>query len=114
MSRATDLSQLEEGWDGVGSKPIHPRAIAAYVALSAEFDGRLPAELEPMANHNGGLRMEWDRGPISYVAELDPDGSLFVCSLAVDENADQERTYLIAEARTLKRFYDTGRIEATE
>lgn len=111
MTRLSELAELREGWDGPGSQPIHPRALAAYVALAAQFNGRLPAELEPMATFDGGLRLEWDRGEDSYATELDPDGGLYLCHVGADEAAGDHREYPRFDPALWRRFYDTGRFE---
>jgi hypothetical protein len=116
VSRLADIAQLREGWNGPASQPIHPRAIAAYVALSAAFDGRLPAALEPFPWVDGGLCLEWDRHGWTYFADLQPDGGMWLSRIQFgeDDSEDEEHTYPLFDAVVLKRFYDTGRIQVPE
>lgn len=116
MSRLADLAELKDGWNGPHSKAIRPRAIAAYIALTAAFDGRVPRALEPMSWDNGGIKLEWDRGEWTYFADLEPDGGMCLCKIGPlgDDSGDEDRTYPIFDAAILKRFYETGRIEVIE
>lgn len=110
MALLSDLERLRDGWDGPGSKAIHPRVFAAYANLVAEFDGGVPAELEPTADHAGGIVLEWVRPFDAYSATIEAGGGLYLCHLARSEADDQDRAYPLFDAAVLKAFYETGRI----
>ena len=114
MSHLADLERLQDGWNGPGSKAIHPCAFANFATLVAVFECRIPGDLEPMASFAGGLALEWDRGPESFFADLEPDGSLYLCHVGPKVSDDTDHTYPVFDAQLLKRFYETGRIEVTE
>ncbi|MET8648482.1 hypothetical protein [Nocardia aurea] len=111
MTALSALAELRDGWDGPGSKAIPTRMFASYASLAAEFGGRIPADLEPMAGHDGGIRLEWSRPPEHFSADIEPDGGLYLCRLAESDGDDEERQYPAFDRAVLRRFYETGRIE---
>ncbi|KIA63021.1 hypothetical protein FG87_21905 [Nocardia vulneris] len=87
---------------------------AAYASLAAEFNGAIPADLEPLADHDGGIALEWERGRLSFFATIEADGGLYLCRIGRWPQDDVDRGYDVFDAAVLKAFYDTGRIEATD
>ncbi|MFG1794193.1 hypothetical protein [Nocardia sp. NPDC049149] len=111
MAKLSDLEQLRDGWDGPGSKVISACAVAAYTNFVAELDGKVPDDLEPMADRDGGIVLEWDRGRDWFSATIQAGGGLYLCRIARAVDDDEDRAYPVFDAAVLKAFYGTGRIE---
>lgn len=105
MSRLAAIERLQDGWDGPGSVAVGSVAFREYRAFVDRFP-RTPADLEPMPTPTGGLRMEWDRGASSYIAEIERDGGMFLCFLGPDENDDFEVELNAADIDMLVNFYE--------
>ncbi len=111
MAHLSDLERLRDGWDGPGSKAIPTQVFANYATLVAAFDSRIPSDLEPTARGNGAIVLEWERGRLSFTAELEPDGGMWLCRLNLRFVADDEDHQFSAfDAAVVKQFYDTGHI----
>lgn len=89
MAKLVTIERLQDGWDGPGSLAVKPIAFQGYRDLVDRFL-QVPVELEPMPTPRGGLRMEWDRGEYSYVAEIEGDGGMFLCAIGPTESDDYE------------------------
>lgn len=103
------LEELPPGWDGPGSLPADAGAVRAFREFLSTFD-HPPADLEPLLTPAGAIRMEWDRSDCSFTAEIDPEGSLFLCRLAVVESEDSSVVLDCFSADALANFYRSGDI----
>ncbi|MBF6515541.1 hypothetical protein IU421_14810 [Nocardia cyriacigeorgica] len=108
MAKLNYLMTLPAGWDGPGSQAVTDQAAHAFAQLLKVLPASLTADAEPMATPDGGLRMEWDRGMYSYVAELLGNGGMYLCALGPDDDADLESDD--ANIATLLRFFEDGTI----
>jgi hypothetical protein len=71
----TPILALPPDWDGYGSPPIHPGAVAAAARFLAALPDDIPRpHIVPMSY--GRVQLEWHRGPVSLEVEFVPDGGL--------------------------------------
>lgn len=104
MAKLATIARLQDGWDGPGSSAVKRIAIEGYRELTGLF-AQMPTELEPMPTPAGGLRMEWDRGESSYVAELEGDGGMYLCMIGPVESDDYELELDRFDAKKFLDFY---------
>jgi hypothetical protein len=110
VAQLRSLRALPDGWDGPSSWAIRDAPVRSYVALIQKLGQDLLQEAEPMATPDGGLRMEWERGPYSYVAELQGDGGMYLCVLGPTASEDHDAEFAAAEVSKLVRFFEDGTI----
>ncbi|WKN53748.1 hypothetical protein HJ581_0008050 [Rhodococcus opacus] len=109
MAKLVTLQRLEPGWDGPGSRGLLPEVESIYRKFVEMLPARLLADAEPIATHDGGIRMEWDRDASSYVAELEASGGMYLCVLGgADEVRDVELDHFDLE--TLVDFFEKGKV----
>lgn len=108
MNRMETLAALQDGWDGPRSVSPRAEALDNYRSLVNAVGVRIGPEIAPMATADGGIRMEWERGETTYIAELQPDGGMYLCSLGADANDDWDREFAVANVRLLARFVEDG------
>lgn len=68
-------------------------------------DSGIPIAVTPTAD--GGVNFEWHRNDVEYTAELDPDGTMFLCSDNLTTDAVWEWT-MSYDRQALVRFFQTG------
>lgn len=110
MSKLRALSALPDNWDGPGSRAIEAASIRAYQQLLGLLRG-FELDLEPMATPEGGIRMEWDREPFSYVAELQGNGGMYLCVLGPSDEDDDDYEFADLDVSKVARFYQDGKID---
>ena len=110
MATLSSLRQLPEGWDGPGSRPVQEKVSAIYEEFISSLGGARLLDAEPMATHDGGVRMEWDRGDVSYVAEFEATGGMYMCAIGDEEDVDLELGHVDLSA--MREFFETGAILA--
>ncbi|WP_395705254.1 hypothetical protein [Rhodococcus ruber] len=104
MAKLVTIERLRDGWDGPGSVAVKSVAVRGYREFIDRFP-RVPADLEPMPTPTGGLRMEWDRGEYSYVAEIEGNGGMFLCMIGPTESDDFEVELDWVDTDRLVDFY---------
>ncbi|WP_280509908.1 hypothetical protein [Nocardia farcinica] len=105
MAKLSDLRALPDGWMGPGSQAVTETAVENYLLFLAHLKAFDPAEVEPMASRDGGIRLEWDRGEHSHIAELQGDGGLYLCKIGpADAAIDWESDTF--DLSMLTRFYE--------
>ncbi len=110
MSRLDSLLSLRDGWDGPGSISVSKQAFLNYSRFIELLGPRLRMDAEPMATPSGGLRMEWERGRNSYVAEIEADGGMFLCRLGPTPDDDREIELPYADLDALVQFFEVGTV----
>lgn len=110
MSRLDSLLALTDGWDGPGSISVSQQALINYTQFIELLGPRLRIEAEPMATPKGGIRMEWDRGENSYVAEIEGNGGMFLCKLGASPLDDSEIELPYTDFSLLVQFFEAGTI----
>jgi hypothetical protein len=74
--RLRELEELPANWDGYGALPVRPvltRAVSRLVALPIWFGTPRP---EVLGTADGGVSVEWRRGPLRLELEISPTGSI--------------------------------------
>ncbi|MCV7385378.1 hypothetical protein [Mycolicibacter longobardus] len=110
MSRLDSLLSLTDGWDGPGSISVSKQALTNYTHFIDLLGPRVRLDAEPMATPNGGIRMEWDRGENSYVAEIEGNGGMFLCKLGSSPIDDREIELPYTDFDLLIQFFEVGTI----
>lgn len=113
MAKLAEIEQLHDGWYGPGSKAVSRKAIDAFRSLVNLFPRNLDiAEIEPMPTPRGGLRMEWDRGDLSFVAELREVESIYLCVIGDSEENDRDAEYAgLDNVQRIVSFYRDGELD---
>ena len=83
LKTITELAQLQENWDGYGSPPLHPSAIAGAINVLTISDIEQPPMPYVGPVTGGGVQIEWYTPTRELELEILPDGSLQY--VAVDE-----------------------------
>ncbi|MFV9634859.1 hypothetical protein [Mycobacterium neumannii] len=110
MSRLDSLLALRDGWDGPNSIAVSKQALMNYTRFIDLLGPRLRMDAEPMATPGGGIRMEWERGPYSYIAELEGNGGMFLCRLGQTPDDDREIELPYTDLRMLMEFFEGGTV----
>ena len=110
MSRLDSLLALRDGWDGPNSIGVSKQALMNYTRFIDLLGPGLRMNAEPMATPTGGIRMEWERGPYSCVAELEGNGGMFLCRLGTTPDDDREIELPHADLRLLVQFFEVGTV----
>jgi len=110
MSRLDSLVALKDGWDGPNSVAVSNQAFMNYTRFLDLLGPRLRIDAEPMATPSGGIRMEWERGPYSYIAEIEGNGGMFLCRLGPTPDDDREIELPYVDLRALAQFFEVGPI----
>ncbi len=96
-----DLLNMGPNWNGYGEKVIHPASAKRLVNLL----DRMPYQGPPVAIvplPNGGLQLEWHRGPKSVEVEIPPAGEAE--GWFVDDSNKQEDEWVVSTAEGLDRL----------
>jgi len=110
MSRLETLMSLREGWDGPSSVAVTGLAHANYNEFIRALGIDIHPDVEPMATPSGGIRMEWERGDYTYIAEIQGDGGLYLCALGPTPTDDRDVELKTMDVRKLTRFFRDGTI----
>lgn len=110
MSKLDSLVSLKDGWDGPSSVAVSKQALGAYGRFIQLLGPRLRMDAEPMATSNGGIRMEWERGVYSYVAEIEGNGGMFLCRLGPTPEDDREVELPYTDLGVLVQFFEAGTV----
>ena len=112
MAELETLRNLVPGWDGDGSLPIPGETFDRYLRFVRLVPFDRLADAEPFGTRDSALRMEWDRGEESFSAEIQADGSLYLCRLAADPD-DDEDLEIPFDHDVLMSFFRSGTIPRT-
>ncbi|MFA1703044.1 hypothetical protein ACDT10_08985 [Mycobacterium intracellulare] len=110
MSRLDSLVALKDGWDGPNSVAVSKQALLNYTRFIDLLGPRLRVDAEPMATAGGGIRMEWDRGAYSFIAEIEGNGGMFLCRLGPRPEDDREIELPYTDLGVLAQFFEAGPI----
>ena len=108
LSRLEQLRALDDGWMGAGS--VKPKShLMEQARRVLERLESVPEAFDPTPLPDGGLRFEWSRGAVNYVAEIESDGGFFMCVLAEDAVDDTESQLPEFDDEQFRTFIETGR-----
>jgi hypothetical protein len=110
VTRLRSLAELRDGWDGPNSRAPLEAPVCSYLELVESLGLDVRSEIEPMASPDGGLRIEWDRGSCTYIAELQGDGRMYLCVLGDIDSDDHDATFASVDMPALVRFIQDGTI----
>jgi hypothetical protein len=110
VSQLDSLLSLKDGWDGPNSVAVTNEALGGYSRFILLLGSRLRVDAEPMATPNGGIRMEWERGGDSYIAEIEGNGGTFLCKLAATPDDDREVELPYTDLDALVQFFEDGTV----
>jgi hypothetical protein len=110
--RLRHLSQLPEGWDSYGGRPVSPEVIeeAKSVLLEAIAPGGLglPAPfIAPISN--GGIGLEWKlESGKEFVLEIPPEGHMsYLLVVPKTEGEEEETEGIVRSPQELQRLLHT-------
>lgn len=109
MATLEQLLAAKEGWDGPGSLPINRDAVEDYLRLleAVRHHGRhVERHLEPIGAHDGSVRMEWANRGWHYSAEIQPNGTYYVCALEPRRSGADDWDKTLTELDELIDFYE--------
>jgi hypothetical protein len=86
------LRDLTDGWAGPGSVRVDEGSIERFEEFLRVLGGRATDELEPLGLADGGIRLEWQRFGVEYVAEVEPHGNMYLCRLPPDPRGDLDES----------------------
>lgn len=100
-----NLRTLQDGYLGPGS--IAPTELALQnLALLGDVAG--PVHIVPTAG--GGVAIEWRNQDVEYTAEIESDGSLFMC--VDDPEVDVAESQVDYSVAALRAFLESGQLPA--
>lgn len=105
--RLRELSRLSDGWMGPDS--VGPLLKVSETSHDLLF--RLESVPENMAVApipDGGIRFEWRKDSIDFVAEVEADGGLYLCALPENSRDDWDIQYEKVNAEAFVSFVQDG------
>lgn len=109
LDRLKTLFGLRPGWAGPGSAALSPQAWVNYEHLLTSLGHRVDTRAEPIGTPGGGIRLEWERYGDQFIAEIEPEGGLYLCVLRKEgPRADAEAEVPEFASSTLEAFIQDG------
>lgn len=110
IERIDVLTALEDGWMGPHSLAIRP-AVKSSVEDAIRHLQLVPNGLATAPLPDGGVRFEWARGPVEYVAEVEADGGLYLCVLPEASDEDVDKQLNVFDKESFLRFVEDGELD---
>ncbi|MCP2048182.1 UNVERIFIED_ORG: hypothetical protein J3D58_002254 [Paenarthrobacter nicotinovorans] len=110
MERIDALDSLEDGWLGPRSVAVRP-SVKAYVNDAVRRLQLIPNGIATAPLPDGGVRFEWSRGPVEYIAEVEADGGLYLCILPEASHEDIDKQLEAFSLDSFLRFVEDGELD---
>lgn len=110
LDRVVHLLELDDGWLGPDSLGPLQSVRESTIELLQQLQV-VPANMAAAPLPDGGLRFEWSSGAVEYIAEVEADGGLYLCTLPEASSDDADKQYEKVNAEAFVRFVEDGELD---